>query len=93
MFCGNRTRGEFYASIYDESSFGKVMEPIALEADQVPFALDDFESDRERALICDPWQVTDDMGQVLRQWLGAQQVFRSRGKVRVSLETIADSPA
>jgi hypothetical protein len=61
------------------------------EADQVPFSSDDFVSEAERAEICGPWQVTDESGHVLPQWLEGQQVYRSRGKVRLSPMNVPDA--
>jgi hypothetical protein len=59
------------------------------EEGRVPFEASDFESDEERALICDPWRVTDDNGRVLEPWLGSQPVFGAGGRVRASAAEIA----
>ncbi|MBL8492642.1 MAG: radical SAM protein [Rhodocyclaceae bacterium] len=60
--------------------------------ERVPLSDADFESDAQRSAILDPWQVTDEHGRVLRQWLLSQQPFagemrRARASTR-NLETV-----
>jgi radical SAM superfamily enzyme YgiQ (UPF0313 family) len=51
------------------------------ESTAVPFADDDFASERERATILEPWPVTDARGRVLPRWLGAQPLYLPKGRI------------
>jgi radical SAM superfamily enzyme YgiQ (UPF0313 family) len=49
----------------------------------VPFGSQDFDSEGQRALIVDPWRVSDHRGAALPQWLDTQPVFeRETGPAR-----------
>jgi radical SAM superfamily enzyme YgiQ (UPF0313 family) len=55
--------------------------------ERVPFGPQDFDSEAERALILDPWRVSDERGAALPQWLDTQPVFEQlrRGNRRAAL--------
>lgn len=61
------------------------------EESRIPFERSDFESDEERALICDPWRVTGADGRVLEPWFGSVPVFGAGGKVRVRAADIEET--
>lgn len=46
----------------------------------VPLADADFDSEEQARLVREPWRISDERGQVLPMWLGAQPVFRKNGK-------------
>jgi hypothetical protein len=55
--------------------------------ESVPFGPGDFDSEHQRALIIDPWRVTDERGAALPSWLDTQPVFEKpvrAGRVPVS---------
>lgn len=52
-------------------------------SESVPFQLQDFDSEEERALLLEPWQVTDEQGTPLPQWMDTQPIFeRERDRPR-----------
>ncbi len=51
------------------------------EISRVPFTAADFDSEEQRASICDPTPVTDGDGRVLPQWRASQRVFGAKGRV------------
>lgn len=61
------------------------------EQERIPFETSDFADDEERARICDPWRVTDDIGAVLPEWLDNTTVFGSGGRVRARVDRIMAS--
>lgn len=47
----------------------------------VPFTDADFDDERQRRAILDPWRVSDHEGKVLPQWRSSNRVFAARGLV------------
>jgi hypothetical protein len=51
------------------------------EANSVPFDAEDFHSEAERRLIVEPMRVTNELGQVLPEWLSARPLYESKGRI------------
>lgn len=51
------------------------------EANTVPFAANDFDSEEERRLIVEPMRVTDETGRVYPEWLQSTPLYEAKGQI------------
>jgi len=59
------------------------------EASSVPLTASDFDSEEEYQSVMQPWQVTDEEGRVLPQWLMSTKIFGPKGRVAAEAQQLA----
>lgn len=58
------------------------------ETHAVPLTNDDFDSAEQRALILEPWRVSDEQGRVLPMWHASTTLYRAKGRINDALQVM-----